>query len=107
MLCIDRTLLGLVEKSAKSSHALTIEGLRIFNLPYKKRLLELAKKMLQYRVFSRCLDFALKNAALPDSDTVAAWILEDKWPMNSTTAHRRASSVIGWTRWLINLTNNN
>lgn len=99
--------LGLVEKSAKSSHALTIEGQRIFNLPYKKRLLELAKKMLQYRVFSRCLDFALKNAALPDSDTVATWIIEDKWPMNSTTAHRRASSVIGWTRWLINLTNNN
>ena len=98
--------LGLVAKSTKSLYVLTTEGQRIINLPYKKRMLELSKKMLQYRVFSRCLDFALKNVALPDSDTVAKWILEDKWPMNGTTAHRRASSVIGWTRWLINLVNN-
>ena len=98
--------LELVEKSKKSVYALTTEGLRIFNLPYKKRMLELAKKMLQYRVFFRCLDFTLRNAALPDSGTVAKWILEDKWPMNITTAHRRASSVIAWIRWLINLVDN-
>lgn len=97
--------LGLVENPTKTSHVLTKEGLRIFNLSYKKRQLELAKKILQYRVFSRCLDFALKNASLPDAETVATWIVEDKWPMNNTTAKRRASTVIGWTRWLINLTN--
>lgn len=97
--------LGLVDQLAKS-YVLSKEGCRIFSLSYKNRQLELVKKILQYRVFARSLDFALKNAACPDTETVAKWITEDKWPMNNATARRRASTVIGWTRWLINLTNN-
>ena len=96
--------LGLVERRRKTSYSLTNEGVRIFNLPYKKRQLELAKKILGYRVFARSLDFALKNAELPAISQVAKWIIDDGWPMNGTTAHRRASTVVGWVRWRINLT---
>lgn len=97
--------LGLVEKT-KSSYRLTAEGKRIFNLPYKQRQLAIAKQFLQYRVFANCLRTLLEHSVMPDTDTVVKWIVEDKWPMNSTTARRRASTVVGWIRWLINLTCN-
>lgn len=99
--------LGLVEKPQAALHSLTNEGKRIFSLPYKRRQLELAKKFLEYRVFFRCLDFSLNNSEQPEDKIVARWIMEDGWPMNETTALRRASTVIGWTRWLIHLTNVN
>ncbi len=99
--------LGLVEKQGRSDYLLTKDGLRIFNLPYKKRQLEIAKRFLQYRVFARCLDFSFKMAELPGIAQVAKWIKEDGWPMNETTAYRRASTVVGWVRWLINLTQSN
>ncbi len=94
--------LGLVEKT-KSSYRLTAEGKRIFNLPYKQRQLAIAKQFLQYRVFANCLRTLLEHSVMPDTDTVAKWIVEDKWPMNSTTARRRAFTVVGWIRWLVNL----
>lgn len=99
--------LGLVEKHRRTSYSLTREGIRIFNLPYKEKQLELAKKILEYRVFARSLDFSLMNAEPPGIAQIAKWIIEDGWPMNDTTAHRRASTVVGWVRWLINLTQPN
>ena len=98
--------LGLVEKT-KASYRLTAEGERIFNLPYKQRQLAIAKQFLQYRVFANCLKSLLEHSVMPDTDTVAKWIVEDKWPMSGTTPKRRASTVIGWTRWLVNLTKEN
>ena len=97
--------LGLVEKT-RSSYRLTAEGKRIFNLPYKQRQLAIAKQFLQYRVFANCLKSLLEHSVMPDTDTVAKWIVEDKWPMSGTTPKRRASTVVGWIRWLINLTCN-
>lgn len=97
--------LGLVEKT-KSSYRLTAEGKRIFNLPYKQRQLAIAKQFLQYRAFVNCLKSLLEHSVMPDMDTVAKWIVEDKWPMSGTTPKRRASTVIGWIRWLVNLTCN-
>ena len=96
--------LGLVEKHSQASYSLTKEGVRIFSLPYKKRQLELARKFLQYRAFARCLEFALKNATLPDVAQVAKWISEDRWPITGATPTRRAQTVIGWIRWLIDMT---
>ena len=98
--------LRLVEKT-KSSYRLTTEGERIFNLPYKQRQLAIAKQFLQYHVFANCLKFLLDHSVMPSADMVAKWIMEDKWPMSGTTPKRRASTVIGWTRWLVNLTKEN
>lgn len=98
--------LGFVEKT-NASYRLTGEGEHIFNLPYKQRQLAIAKQFLRYRVFANCLKFLLEHSAMPSTDTVAKWIEDDKWPMNTTTQRRRASTVIGWTRWLANLTNEN
>ena len=99
--------LGLVEKPARAGYSLTKKGKKIFSLPYKKRQLELAKCFLQYHVFSRCLEYAITKLALPNTSQVSKWIIDDGWPLNGTTPGRRASTVIGWTRWLINLTNKN
>lgn len=99
--------LGLVEKHAHAEYSLTKTGIKIFGYPYKKRQLEIAKCFLQYRVFSRCLEFAITNLILPNTSQVSKWIIDDGWPINGTTPGRRASTVIGWIRWLINLTNGN
>ncbi|MGN1359166.1 MAG: type II restriction enzyme [Kiritimatiellia bacterium] len=95
--------LGLVEKS-QSSYRLTVDGRRIFELPYKSRQLAIAKRFLRYRVFANSLRFWLTHSILPSTDTVVKWLAQDQWSMNATTQKRRASTVLAWTRWLAHLT---
>lgn len=97
--------LGLVEKNGTSRYSLSKDGVRIFDMPYKQRQLSLVRQILKFKVFAKCLKFALENSHLPDAQQVASWIADDKWPISSSTLHRRAGTVLGWIRWILKLTN--
>lgn len=101
--------LGLIErfstKENERGYCLTTEARRIMSLPYKQKHLALMKKVLERSVFHKAFSFIVNNKALPDKCVICE-IMEStnfKKSMGITTIQRRASTVIGWLNWMIQI----
>lgn len=93
--------LGLIN-GVKAKYSLSSLGEKIFSLPYKPRQLELAKLVLKEKVFFETLkNYFIKFEFL--SKMEIAKILEEDYSLAKVTAERRASTVVGWCRWILNL----
>ena len=102
--------LGLVEKRRDSiegiKYYLTDKGRRIINLNIKNRNLAFVKCLLEKRAFKEVFRLYLRNMQIPMQLEIVEVMKESKlYNINSEdTFRRRASTILGWIRWVLCLT---
>ncbi|MGE9984118.1 type II restriction enzyme [Desulfovibrio sp. SGI.169] len=100
--------LGIFERVIRSRIVkLTRIGELLCRMTYKERQLKLVSLMVEHQIFAIFFDHVIEsNGELPTKQQVC-----DKMRVlnvcgdNETTIGRRASSVLGWLRWIFNLPN--
>jgi hypothetical protein len=100
--------LGLIENTRESNQigcALTKVGLRIFSLPIIERQLEFVKLILSHKAFKDTLNLYFDKGNVPSKDEVVEIMKKSKlYNIDSEqTYKRRASTVISWTNWILEL----
>jgi len=101
--------LGLVRRFSvtndETRYSLTSEARKIMSLPHKQKHLALMRKILERSVFYKAFDLFVRNHKLPDKSAICE-IMENtnfKIPISGSTIPRRASTVIGWLKWMIGI----
>lgn len=102
--------LGVFDISSCGLVSLTAYGQRLMTLKsWKERKLAFAGLILADGVFRQVFLDYLKLGELPSRERVTAVMVDarvwgaDGEPLNQTTINRRASTVLAWVRWIINL----
>lgn len=102
--------LGLVEKRRDPvegiEYFLTEKGRQIIRLNIKNRNLAFVKCILEKRAFKEALNLYMRNRQTPNKLEIVEVMKESKlYNINSEdTFQRRASTILGWIKWIINLT---
>ena len=99
--------LGLVEIGRESGQVvcyLTEKGKRVFNLSIIDRQSEFVKLILSHSAFKQTLKLYLDNGEMPSKETVVEVMKRSKLHKvgSDTTYFRRASTIAGWTNWIMN-----
>ncbi|MBV1820817.1 transcriptional regulator [Clostridium cochlearium] len=100
--------LGLIcrkKEKNKSIYTISNLGKNIMKQNYRTRQLSFAKLILEHKVFNYTLKLYFKKCDFP-SKTEVVNIMKDSNMLNiksEETFRRRASSIIGWINWILNL----
>lgn len=101
--------LGLLEQAGASSgrsvYQLSDTGRTIMQLSLTRRQLAIAKQILEHRAFNETLKIHLRDGREPDRETVVS-IMKGAGLYHvgsDSTYERRASTVLKWVRWILNL----
>ena len=98
--------LGLFEKAAEDKQiviSLTELGNSVFRLNYKQRQMKLVELILEHQIFGTFFDRMVKTGQLAQKDEIADE-MRRLHVCNEGQIVRRASSVLGWLKWIRNLT---
>jgi hypothetical protein len=100
--------LGLIENERENNQVgcvLTKVGLRIFSLSIVERQLEFVKLILSHGAFKDTLNLYFDKRDMPSKDEVIEIMKKSKlYNVDSEhTYKRRASTVISWTNWILEL----
>jgi hypothetical protein len=100
--------LGLIENTRECGQTgcvLTKIGLRIFSLPIVERQLEFVKLILSHGAFKDTLSLYFDKGNVPSKDEVVEIMKKTNlYNVDSEqTYRRRASTVISWTNWILEL----
>jgi hypothetical protein len=98
--------LGLLEIGRENGQIvcfLTDKGKRVFNLSIIDRQSEFVKLILSHSAFKQTLKLYLDNGEIPTKDAVVEVMKRSKlYKVGSdTTFYRRASTITGWTNWIM------
>lgn len=98
-------LLKIVNKHGQSGCVLTKEGKRLFDLSIKERQLEFIRLILSHKAFHDTLKQYLESAATPSKDEIVKIMRNSNlYRVDSEeTYKRRASTVISWVNWILEL----
>lgn len=106
----DATIyLGLAEKHRDEdgiNYQLTNLGRKIMKLDARSRNLEIIKRIFQHEVFHKTFAFH-EQLTTPTTQQIAGIMRQAKLvglDPQKTTVERRASTVAGWIRWILELT---
>ena len=94
--------LGLFEKNKERLASLTALGEEVYRLGYKERQLKLVGLILRHQIFVDFFDWRVQTGELPDKDSIQQKMREYRVCREGQVA-RRASSVLGWLRWMFRL----
>lgn len=99
--------LGLIDTGGKKDQIvcfLTQKGKQIFTLSIFDRQLEFFKLILAHSVFKKTLKLYFDKGSLPTKDEIVEMMKKSKLyhVESDTTYFRRASTISGWTNWIIN-----
>jgi hypothetical protein len=99
--------LGLIDIGRENNEIgcyLTNKGKRVFNLSIFARQIEFVKLILSHSVFKKTLKLYLENGNIPSKDDIVEIMRKSRlFNVNSeATFYRRASTIIGWTNWIMN-----
>jgi hypothetical protein len=99
--------LGLVENGRENGQVvcyLTEKGKRVFNLSIIDRQSEFVKLILSHSAFKQTFKLYLDNGEMPTKETVVEVMKRSKLHKvgSDTTYFRRASTIAGWTNWIMN-----
>lgn len=85
---------------------LTTKGKQVFNLNIIERQKEFVKLIVSHKAFKETLKLHLDNGEIPDKGTIVEVMKRSKLHNigSDSTYFRRASTIIGWTNWIINQT---
>jgi len=99
--------LGIFERVIGSRMVkLTRIGESLCRMNYKERQLKLVSLMLEHQIFSDFFDYVIANGDQPSKQEVCSRMRElNVCGDSESTIGRRASSVLGWLRWMFNLPN--
>jgi len=101
--------LGLVERiktnEGEPGYRLTTEAKTIMSLSYKKKHLALMKKILECPIFNKAFGIFMNCKQLPDKQSICSIMTLANFhkQINDTTIERRASTVLGWLKWMIDI----
>ena len=99
--------LGIFERVIGSRMVkLTRIGESLCRMNYKERQLKLVSLMLEHKIFADFFDHVIANGDQPSKQEVCSRMRElNVCGDSESTIGRRASSVLGWLRWIFNLPN--
>ncbi|MBP6302049.1 MAG: transcriptional regulator [Bacteroidia bacterium] len=85
---------------------LTRKGKQVFGLNIIDRQKEFVKLIVSHKVFKETLKLHLDNGEIPDKGVIVEIMKRYKLHNvgSDSTYFRRASTIIGWTNWIINQT---
>lgn len=101
--------LGFVSKSKGAdeniSYSLTEKGIALFKLHLSERQIKFIESILEHVVFKKTLELYLQKAETPiKSEIVSIMKNSNLYNVEAvSTFERRASTVISWINWIINL----
>lgn len=101
--------LGLVDKRRENREvvfSLTDEGKNLFRLKYKPRQLKFVELILSHKVFREVFKLCIKNGEMPVRHEVIN-IMKHSNLYNiesDDTFYRRASTIMSWVNWILELT---
>lgn len=99
--------LGLIDKKNEDGikYFLTDEGKSLFKKSYKQRQLRLVALVLKHSVFSKSLALYFQKAEEPTKVEIVEIMKKSNLYRVSTeiTLYRRASTILGWINWILNL----
>lgn len=100
-------LLDNVQEEGQIGCVLTTDGERIFNLPIKERQLAFIKLILSHKAFNETLKLYLEKADVPSKDDIILIMKQSNlYNIDSDeTYRRRASTIISWLNWILELIN--
>ncbi|THD30336.1 hypothetical protein [uncultured Flavobacterium sp.] len=85
---------------------LTKKGKQVFNLNLIDRQKEFVRLIVSHKAFKETLKLYLNNGEMPEKGIIVETMKQSKlYNVDSdSTYFRRASTIIGWTNWIINQT---
>jgi hypothetical protein len=85
---------------------LTEKGKQVFNLNLIDRQKEFVRLIVSHPVFKQTLNLYLDNGEIPDKETIVDLMKRSElYNVGSDSTYlRRASTIIGWTNWIISQT---
>lgn len=100
--------LGLAKKQRDEENKVRVSitklGSDLLKMTYKKRQLAYVQLILQHKIFNDIFITTLDNGDIPDKQFVKKRMYELD-VCSEKLISRRASSVVGWIRWIMNLIN--
>ena len=101
--------LGFVEKNKNCNEgiliSLTERGKDLFQLSYEQRQMAYVKAILEHQIFNDVLQWTITNPGSVTKKRIAKRLLELHC-CGESLVERRASSVIHWVKWILNVPNN-
>jgi len=101
--------LGFIERGRNENkevcYFLTSRGTNLFELPIKKRQIELSKSILSHLVFNRVLSLYFNKAEIPTKSEIVQIMRNSNLfhVQSEDTFRRRASTIISWINWILDL----
>lgn len=92
--------LGLFSTRNASSLGLTPLGFQIFQSPPHQRYIELIKIIFSREVFNWTYTRYRQKSTFPSVDEIANHLLSSRVIQSPSTAHRRAQTVLAWSKWI-------
>ena len=95
---------GRDELTGQTGCFLTKKGKQVFTLNIIDRQKEFVKLIVSHKAFKETLKLHLDNGEIPEKGTIVEIMKRFKVHnvSSDTTYFRRASTIIGWTNWIIN-----
>lgn len=97
--------LELFQKVENNDRELTRLGERVFKMNYKERQLHIVSLILKHKIFADFFDSIINTGSLPNKKEIEERMIALNICNNCDTLSRRANSVLGWLKWIFNLTN--
>lgn len=102
--------LELIDKSTENGaplYTLSAYGRRVLNMGYKQRQLAFCRCILSHKAFADTLKAYFETGIMPDkAEIVQTMKRSNLYNINSdSTFERRASTIKGWTNWIVGLIN--
>lgn len=97
--------LELFQKAENNDRELTRLGERVFKMNYKERQLHIVSLILKHKISADFFDSIINTGSLPNKKEIEERMIALNICNNCDTLSRRANSVLGWLKWIFNLTN--
>lgn len=97
--------LELFQKAENNDRELTRLGERVFKMNYKERQMHIVSLILKHKIFADFFDSIVNTGSLPNKKEIEERMIALNICNNCDTLSRRANSVLGWLKWIFNLTN--
>ncbi len=104
--CIYLGLANKYKNQEGTFATLNAEGRRIMQLPYRRKRLALAELILQHQVFKEIYDKTVSEGHVTTDYIVSRMKKHQLYKIKSEeTFRRRASTIRGWVKWMMELPN--
>ncbi len=93
--------LGLIARDNDGNYGLSDDGRTIMLLNSKDKRLRLIERILSKRAFNDAFALFLRYGEIPVKSKITSIIDEARPDLSGSTPGRRASTVSGWIRWIV------